>query len=89
MEIQTSDLYLVGYLLSQQIPIKTIKQTQSNSTSKPRIIFIFNRTSHVNSLAYLFKMGQAKANVQNLKHHITYARDLMFDTLRESQGVNQ
>jgi hypothetical protein len=84
MELKTTDLFLVAYLLNQNIQPEKITIEDREASRKKKIIFSFTRTENICAKVQLFKLGTAETNIVEFKKNFHYARDLMFDRLRNN-----
>ncbi len=84
MEVKTTDLFMVAYLLNQKIQPKRICIEDREKARKRKIVFFFTRTNQILAQVQLFKLGKAQTNIVEFKKNFQYARDLMFDRLRNS-----
>lgn len=81
-DIITTDLFQVAYFLNNEIkPVGLLTEVRKEDNRK-KIIFSFPRTKIAEEYVEKFKYGEAVSNVVQLKKNFQYARDLMFDRLR-------
>ena len=85
MELKTTDLFMVAYLLNENIQPKRICIEDRENARRRKIVFFFPRTTQILAQVELFKLGQAQTNIVEFKKNFQYVRDLMFDKLRNSQ----